>query len=1133
MVRVLTVVGDPEAGLSESVEGRRLLRPSEKKQLLDALREIRSIADPHRRPLVVNELREVYGAEFDAGDPHADPLDALAILNKSLRIDAVGELVEILELFSDDDEDARRLRVLKELVDELMPRAMLRPTQRQRLTDLLADLPADLVVPWLRHPWLAGFVSFPVDEVKNGIEAARRVEELGPRPSGPPPLLVFLELVAHGVSGYREVELHQFIHDLEAELGRVDDVRRLCRQLGGAAGGAAGIGAAGIGTTDRAQPTSAHLDDLTQPDGGVLELELGSGEDLMNNLTTQPVARAVSPAVWGGVPPRNVNFTGRDDLVVAARDSLRRHHAPAALVPHAMYGLGGVGKTQLASEYAHRFQTEYDLVWWIPSDDERSVRRSLASLGRRLSLPDSIDVQQVIDSALDALRRDPKYARWLLVFDNAEEPEKIRPYLPTGSGHVLITSRNRHWDGEANTVEVDVFTSHESVALLTKRWKGLSGDDALSLAERLGHLPLALDQAVAVHEQTGMPLTKYLELFDESPGDVLDEGTAVGYQLSVAKTWRLAFDQLRERSAAAAQLLELCAFISSQPIAISMLTRGRGAPLPSPLQEVLRDELQLRRAVRDIGRYALAQLDPGRDFVKIHMLVRAVIRDGLPPEQRELLESSAHAVLALANPGDPDRSENWTHHGQITPHVIPSGVIYSPDASARQVVLDQVRYLYSIGDFSASRTLGELAVETWRASLGVDDPMTLVAGRHLGNSLRALGEYREARELDQDTLGRMETTLGVDHEHTLAVAKSVAADLRLLGAFQQAKALDEGTLERHRRVLGPDDPSTLRAANNLAVDHRLLGEFRSALRLDQDTRLRRSRVFGEDHIETLYSYGCLARDEYGLGNYTEALELQREKLRIHEQKLPVSDHGDLLYARRNLAILLRKTGHHGQALVMADKNFDVYRNRFGRKHEHTLAAMVTLCNTLRLIGVDPGSAAEAREAALARARDLGDEAIDSYRQSFGAEHPFTLACANNLGIVLRALELNDEAMELDERTMASLERVLGADHPYTLCAAANMTNNLAAAGRHAEARDLSVDVLARSRRVRIEDHPYTLAAAANLAIDLAAMGQAAESIALQNDTRDRLRRRLGPDHPETINVERGRRAESDIEPPAT
>ena len=137
-----------------------------------------------------------------------------------------------------------------------------------------------------------------------------------------------------------------------------------------------------------------------------------------------------------------------------------------------------------------------------------------------------------------------------------------------------------------------------------------------------------------------------------------------------------------------------------------MLREGRGASsLPSPLAETLRDELAFRRAVQDIGKYSLAQLDPVRDFITLHMLVSAVLRGVLTPDERTRIQHQAHEILAMANPGAPDRSEYWVRHAQISPHVLGSGIITSADTHALQVVVDQIRYLFAIGDFVQSETL--------------------------------------------------------------------------------------------------------------------------------------------------------------------------------------------------------------------------------------------------------------------------------------------------------------------------------------------------------------------------------------------------------------------------------------------
>lgn len=184
------------------------------------------------------------------------------------------------------------------------------------------------------------------------------------------------------------------------------------------------------------------------------------------------------PAIWGNVPRRNKNFTGRAETLARLRQSassrvtaVLRSQAPEDPMPQAIQGLGGVGKTSIAIEYAYRYRSAYDLVWWIPADQLPSVRASLAALAERLGLDTATiaGIDSAIQAVLDALRRGDPFSRWLLIFDNADQPEDIMDLIPHGPGDVLITSRNYRWQSLTDIVPVDVFTRKESRDFLVRR----------------------------------------------------------------------------------------------------------------------------------------------------------------------------------------------------------------------------------------------------------------------------------------------------------------------------------------------------------------------------------------------------------------------------------------------------------------------------------------------------------------------------------------------------------------------------------------------------------------------------------------------------------------------------------------
>jgi hypothetical protein len=216
------------------------------------------------------------------------------------------------------------------------------------------------------------------------------------------------------------------------------------------------------------------------------------------------------PAIWNVPHLRNPNFTGREDLLAGLHDALRQEGA--SVLTQTLHGLGGVGKTQTALEYAYRFTFEYDLVWWLGTEEPLQLAADYAALAVKLDLPekDLPDQSAVIAAVKDWLRT---HRDWLLIFDNAQDQTKIKPYLPGGHGHVIITSRNPNWGTLAGIQPVPLLPRDQAVAFLLKRTGQEETSAAAQLAEALGDLPLALEQAGAYIVASSLPLQDYLDLF--------------------------------------------------------------------------------------------------------------------------------------------------------------------------------------------------------------------------------------------------------------------------------------------------------------------------------------------------------------------------------------------------------------------------------------------------------------------------------------------------------------------------------------------------------------------------------------------------------------------------------------------
>ena len=193
--------------------------------------------------------------------------------------------------------------------------------------------------------------------------------------------------------------------------------------------------------------------------------------------------------------------------------------------------------------------------------------------------PPGADLVAVGRSVLTELRgRD----RWLLVFDNAEDPEELMPWLPGGAGHVLITSRAHTWAEVAVPVEIDVLARMESVAILRDRVPALSAQDADCVADAVGDLPLAVAQAAGFMADTGMLAKEYAALLAARAREILDQARPASYPQSLAALTQLALDRLRADDPAAAEVAALCAFLAPEPVPVDWFTRA-AVGLPAPL----------------------------------------------------------------------------------------------------------------------------------------------------------------------------------------------------------------------------------------------------------------------------------------------------------------------------------------------------------------------------------------------------------------------------------------------------------------------------------------------------------------------------------------------------------------------
>ncbi|MCB0258175.1 MAG: tetratricopeptide repeat protein, partial [Calditrichaeota bacterium] len=584
---------------------------------------------------------------------------------------------------------------------------------------------------------------------------------------------------------------------------------------------------------------------------------------------------------------KNPNFTGREAQLQAIARKLSKTDGARAVVA----GLGGVGKTELAIEYAYRHASEYERIWWLRSEGMVTLSLDFANLAHELNLPEKDDPDiEIVNQAV--IRWLGNNRHWLLIFDNAQELEHVRKYLPKAAkGHIIITSRNFDWGAVADLIDLQEWDRSESIHFLLKRTGRQDAAGADELADMLGDLPLALEQACAYVDTRNIDFTEYKRRFQEERKAILKYGERTRYSDTVAITWEMAFREINNISKVPLLMLNLCAFLAPDPIPLVDLL-NEAPNVPRALTAAFANKADFDKMLAPLSHYSLIRIED--DHLIVHRLIQSVTQDRMSKKMQKRIAEAAVTLVADVFPSEaPEevtqwpRCQSWLSHADAT-------ISHAEHHHIRTV---QMSYLCN----------------------------------QMGLYLQSRAAYPKAEPLFRRALALNETLLGTEDLYVAANLNNLAELLTDQGKYGEAEPLYRRALEISEAQLGAEHPDVATSLNNLGALLHDQGKYGEAESLYRRALEIREAQLGDEHLDVAQSINNLAELQADQGKYREAEPLFRQALQIYEAQLG-DDNPNVATSLNNLASLLQAQGKYNEAELLFRRALEIRDTQLGAEH---------------------------------------------------------------------------------------------------------------------------------------------------------------------------------------------------------
>lgn len=683
--------------------------------------------------------------------------------------------------------------------------------------------------------------------------------------------------------------------------------------------------------------------------------------------------------------PRNIHFSGRDDLLEDLRRKSNETEPGRYNHSVAIFGMGGIGKTQTALEYVYSSRDSglYNRIYWLSAKDQGSLMSGYQSIAWNVSLAtNAADSSQAARAVLAWLRQEDE---WLIVLDNLDDITIANGLLPeTGPRkHLLITTRNPNTDGiPAEGLEVSLLSLDDAQRLLIRLSKVTPSDSeqplVSTIANDLGRLPLALDQDGSYIRYIARNYTTFHDQYQKNHREILSWVPKENrpYSHSVATTWSLSFSALNHVFQMSAKLLRLLSFLNPDGISTRFLTEGAAA-LHHDLAQLVRTPIEFQKAITELERFSLVKVRPADNMVTIHRLAQTMVRDEMSKSD---LFDHAEVIIDLCFFLCPSLRTPFTdemlghcrfYQGQI---MAPIQLIYSlwPMMTGRYGKAQQKGGFQRVSGKRVDQWMNKYFRKKTDHEIQWVDKYFWTCSL-FDSFLDHIGDYGDQETLAQRVLELALQTFPKDNDHTLVAMENLAGAYRRSGRREDAMELYEEVLREFTKAHGEYDSHIITIMNRLAYEYHGAERFNEAIKLQERALKCSIEIWGEDGELTV---DCRRRLHCGSGNPKEGMEILEP------------------------------------LLISA-------REKFGEDHDVTVTCMTEMARVY------------AQEGMMEKALEMQEKGLQMTRLQFGNDHPMTLIAESNLAIIYRDMGRLDESLKLLEHAVQKSTDIFGGDHSYT------------------------------------------------------------------------------------------------------